>query len=260
MVGKGRKMISARTRVGIVVILLGAFWTSGAWAGTIEERLEGVRRLEAEGKKLEAVKEWKALVLEVGVDPPETLQQVLNGADKYLRGLGNMEELESLFREASIRRPSDLATKAFLASIVDSGGKVAEAKALYLAIGDEPGPYAGWALQRLGIILVNKEKKLDEATAMVFVRALRHDPRSDLIPKYIDYLASLLLLELRDKEGAKRVWDALGTVEGFDPTRRAKAYLWAGMIDYQQGRHQEAADRYRKAIALAPHDAEMVNN
>jgi|GEM_PF-3053038 len=245
----------------VFAIILGA--ASGpvlAGEKSLEKRCEEAEALEKAGKAAEALDVWKAIVLAIPPGRAGAFTGALNRANALLRERKAFDELVSLFREAHERRPDDGASAAFLGQALEEIGALEEAKAVYRELGGAGGAYAWWAWQRLGGIRLYQEGKRDEATARIYLRSLKLNPQNEKAAELVDYIAGVKQVWERDFETARSLWMDLASVEGIAPAWRARACLYVGMQDYQQGRFQEAEAQYRKAASLVPGDPEPLSN
>lgn len=244
--------------------ILPALWIAATAAGLLAEDVDGAKRvqdaqaLEAAGKAAEAVQAWKAIVLEL---PPERAYEFRAAMDRawaLLYAAGKYQELEDLFRTAVERRPADEVSKSYLALILQTRGNLAQAEPLYRELAKTGGPSGAWASLNLGVLRLQDPARRAEA-ADAFLAAVRGDPQLAAAADQADRIA--LEWNLRRRfDDCRRVWRALAEVEGLDPARRARAFLYLEMLEYQQGRLDEAEALARRALDLSPNDPEMVNN
>ena len=231
----------------------GAFAEDVDWA----KRVEDARALEAAGKPAEALEAWKAIVLDLPAERAIEFRTAMDSAHAFLQSAGKYQEMEGLFRSASERRPADIIAASYLAMTLQLRSKFPEAEAVYRRITPAGGVTAAWASFNLGLILLREPAREMEAVD-AFLASLRGNPT----PAAADQADRIALIRVARRcfDDARRIWASIAETEGLEPAKRARALLMIEMIEYQQGRLDEAEALIRRAMEFSPGDPELPNN
>lgn len=272
-------------RLSIPTILLAVLILSTSLSGQepdLAARKARARALESEGKTAEAAAEWKAICLAVPEGQGPANREAADRLFALLKPEGRYLELENIYKTALESRPEDSAVLSYLALTLQLRKRYDQAEKAYRKLAELDSTQAPWAWRNLGLLIRSQPGREREAaqaclTAMegytALGRAYDRAPEDPVMAKAAkDSRASAVsaadaadnialgYVQRRRFGPPSEIWLRIGKLQGLAADRRARAWLYLGIQEFQYGSLDTAVSHLERAVALQPQDAVYLNN